>query len=268
MIFGVTRVFHFAHGGIYLIGGYLSFVFYSVLSFPIVLAVICAMVISSVIGLAIDIFVYRPLRRISASPLVIMMSSMGLFIVIQNILAICFGYESLQIHTQFYGKSIQLKAISITYLDIITILATLLVIVSLVFFLKYTFVGKSIRAAKDNILLAEVIGVNINLVYLVAFGLGSGIVALAASLNSMDIGVNPTLGFNVVLIGAIAVTIGGLGSLPGAVLGAFVISLAENIGVWKLSSAWQNTIAFGLFFVFIILLPKGFFGEKLESGEI
>jgi branched-chain amino acid transport system permease protein len=193
---------------------------------------------------------------------------MGLFIVILNILAICFGHETLRLQTQLYGESIQLGAISITYLDIITIFANLLLIVSLTFLLKYTFLGKSIRAAKDNIVLAEIIGVNVKLVYLAVFGIGSGIIALAASLRAMDIGINPTMGFHVILIAATAVIIGGLGSLPGAVLGAFLLGLAENIGVWKLSSVWQNTIAFGLLFVFIIFRPKGFFGEKMESAEI
>lgn len=268
IIFGVTRIFHFAHGGVYIIGAYLVFVLYSYFLFPIVFAIIIAMAISFLIGLAIDTYIYRPLRRIGASSLTVLVSSMGLLIIIENILPIFFGHETLRLTTQLYGKVIHFPGMSITYLDIMTISISILVISFLTLFLKYTSLGKSIRAFKDNVILAEVIGVNINLVYITTFGIGSMIIVLAASLHSMDIGLNPAMGFKAVLIGAIAVIVGGMGSLPGAVLGAFLISFAQNIGVWKLSSVWQNTIAFGLLFAFIVIRPKGFFGEKMEQAEI
>ena len=116
--------------------------------------------------------------------------------------------------------------------------------------------------------MAAVIGISADRIYLLAFVIGSALVAPASLLVSLHTGLTPSMGMTAIMMGAIAVIVGGLGSIPGAALGALLIGIAENVGVWQIPSEWQSSIAFGILLVFIVFRPTGFFGQKMRKAEI
>jgi branched-chain amino acid transport system permease protein len=116
--------------------------------------------------------------------------------------------------------------------------------------------------------MAEVVGIDVDQVRLLTFILGSALAAPAAVLVAADTGAHPEMGLTATLIAAVSVVVGGLGSLPGAFVGALIVGLAQNVGVWKVSSAWQQAIAFGLLLAFILFRPTGVFGRRLWRSHV
>jgi branched-chain amino acid transport system permease protein len=131
-----------------------------------------------------------------------------------------------------------------------------------------TRTGKAIQALSSNRELADVVGVDVPRLYLVVFALGSGLAGIAAALLSIDLGVNPGMAFTVITFAAISVIIGGVGHLPGAAFGGFLLGLLQSLAVWFLPLAWQDVVVYGLLFVFLLLRPQGLFGQRLITRQV
>jgi branched-chain amino acid transport system permease protein len=135
-------------------------------------------------------------------------------------------------------------------------------------FLRYSLWGRAIRAVSSSPEMARTVGIDLKRVHLLTYAVGSAISAPAGILVAMDVGVEPYRGTTFVLLASVAVIMGGIGSIPGALLGALFLALLENLGVWKIPSEWQSTISFGVFLVFIVVRPRGFFGRRIQSAEL
>ncbi len=135
-------------------------------------------------------------------------------------------------------------------------------------FLYFTRPGKALRAVGSNPELAQIVGFNINRLYLLAYAIGSALVAVSGILQAMDIGASPSSGTFAVIIASMAVLLGGMGSLTGSALGGFFIGMAMSLSIWKLPSEWQLTVGFGLLIILITIRPHGFLGGKITKAEV
>ena len=276
VIYSTLRFFHLAHGAVYTLGAY---TFYAVLlaiglphtglGIPIWaygMAIFFAVIIASVGGVLIDRFVYKPLRKKRSSDLILLLSSFGVFIFIQNLIALIFGNQLLIIRTPIKPGYHILDAV-ITPNQILIIISTIMVFLFIIIITHHTKMGKAMRAVADDPLTASIVGINPEKVILFAFVLGSGLTGLAGSLVSLEATtLAPTIGFNALLKGIIAVIIGGVGSLTGVLLGSFFLAFSENIAISFLPAGWKDAIAFTIFLLFLLYRPQGILGDKEERA--
>jgi branched-chain amino acid transport system permease protein len=131
-----------------------------------------------------------------------------------------------------------------------------------------TKMGKAIRAVADDPVGASVSGIYPEKVILYAFGIGSALAGMAGVLISLETNIEPTMGFNAILKGIIASIIGGIGSVPGAVLGGFFLGIVENLGIWKIQAGWKDTIAFAVLIIFLLVRPEGILGNRKDKDRL
>lgn len=267
LIFGTTRTFHFAHGVVYTAAAYATYFFADSLGLPLIVSAVLAVAVAALLGVAIEVVVYQPLRELYATPLVILISSLGVLITIENVIAIAFSTDAKTL-SGFPNSTIIVGGVAVTTLrlSIVGISAALFLLVML--FMYFTRHGKAMRAVANSPDLALVVGISSRRIYMLAFALGSAVVSPAAILYTLDKGATPDIGMTAVLIASICVIVGGLGSLPGAALGGLIIGFAQSLGVWKIPSEWQTTIAFGILLLVIIFKPNGLLGQKLRKAEV
>lgn len=161
----------------------------------------------------------------------------------------------------------QLNAV-ITDIQILILVVGALLSVSLFLMINKTKMGKAIRAVADDPIGASVSGIYPERVILYAFGIGSALAGMAGVLISLETNIEPTMGFNAILKGIIASIIGGIGSVPGAVLGGFFLGIVENLGIWKIQAGWKDTIAFAVLIIFLLFKPEGILGNRKDKDRL
>lgn len=267
LILGATGTFHFAHGVVYAMGAYAAYFAATGLGLALAPAVAAGILAAALLGLLIELVIYRPLRRIAASPLVILIASLGVLIVLENAIAIIFSTDA-KVLEGFPRRTFIAGGVGFTTLHITMVAVSLAAFLGLLAFLRWTRSGQAIRAVANNPEMATIVGIDTPRVFLLVFALGSAVAAPAAILTMLDRGATPDMGMEAILIAAVAVIVGGIGSIPGAALGALIIGLAQNLGVMTIPSEWQAAIAFGLLLVVVIVRPRGLLGKKLRKAEI
>jgi branched-chain amino acid transport system permease protein len=179
-----------------------------------------------------------------------------------------FGDETKSLRTGEVAEGIALFGARITPIQLWTIFAFIASFAFVWAILKFTKFGKSLRAVASDPELALVHGVDSDRVVLGAFALGSGLAGLAAILVALDVDMTPTMGLNALMMGIVAMIVGGIGSVPGTMLGGLLLGLAQHLGVWKIGSEWQDAIAFAILLLFLLLRPQGFFGRRVRKVEV
>lgn len=266
LILGTTGTFHFAHGVVYAGGAYAAYFVASALALPLPVAIAAGIAGAALLGVGIEVVIYRPLRRIAASPLVVLIASLGTLIVLENLIAIVFSTDAKVLEVP--RRTFIVGGVGFTTLHVTMVVVTAIALAALFAFLRFTRAGHAIRAVANNAEMAVIVGIDTPRVFLWVFALGSALAAPPAILIMLDRGATPDMGMEAILIAAIAVIVGGIGSLGGAVLGAFIIGLAQNLGVMAIPSEWQAAIAFGVLLVVVIVRPRGLLGKKLRKAEI
>jgi branched-chain amino acid transport system permease protein len=266
LVYNVAKFFHFAHGAVFTLGAYLTFVCASGLGLPLLLSIPIAVALAVLLGCFLDVFVFAPIRHRSGSPLVLLLSSLGLYIILQNLISICFGDDIKTLRTGAVEEGMEVLGARITSVQVCIIATSAILLVALVVFLKATRLGKAIRATSSDAGLADICGIGSNRVILYAFGIGSGLAAAAGILVALDVGMTPTMGLNALMMGIVAVIIGGVRSMPGIALGALLLGLAQHLGAWLISSQWQEAIAFLILLAFLLVRPEGITGKTLRKA--
>jgi branched-chain amino acid transport system permease protein len=262
LIFGPTRVTHFAFGPLYALSAYAAWAAAVPLALPLPLAALVGVVAGAAAGVAAYRFLYRPFERRQSSSLVILIASLGLFIVLENAIGIVFGSDTKVVPT-FNADVILLGDVVFTSVQAMQVLALVVLGLALALFLKYSDYGKAVMAMTDNPEMARIIGIDTIKVATLAFALGSAVAAVPAVLLLLKEGATPYMGFAAVFMGFVAVVVGGIGSLRGAVIGGYALGLVENLGTWQIPTEWQSTIAFVVLFFVLLFRPRGFFGRGL-----
>ena len=268
VIYRTVKFFHFAHGVVYTAGAYLAYTFFILLAINPIISFFLAIVLAGILGVAIDRFVYLPLRQKSASNLIFLLASFGVFIFIQNLIQLIYGAQILTIRTGPVKEGHHFLGAVITDTQIVILVVCCMLLVILWFFIRETKLGKAMRAVSDDPMAANVVGINPEKITMFSFAIGSALAGAAGILISFETNIEPTMGFSALLKGIIASIIGGIGSIPGAVLGGFFLGLAENLGIWKISAGWKDTIAFAILIIFLLIRPWGFLGTKTQKEQL
>jgi branched-chain amino acid transport system permease protein len=268
VIYRTVKFFHFAHGVVYTAGAYCAYALITFLGFHIIPAFVVSMVFTCLLGMAIDATTYLPLRKRKSPPLVLLIASFGIFIFVQNLIALIFGNQILTIRTGPIKEGYSILGAVITDNQIIILIVSIVLMFLLWFFIVKTKLGKAMRAVSDDSIAASVVGINPNRTILSAFAIGSALAGAAGILISLETNIEPTMGFSAILKGIIASIIGGIGSIPGAMLGGFFLGIVENLGIWHIPAGWKDSIAFLVLIVFLLFKPGGILNIKPERGEL
>jgi branched-chain amino acid transport system permease protein len=268
LIYQTTRFFHFAHGAVYTFGAYFAYLFFVQLGFDRWLAFPFACVATMLLGVALEVGIYRPMRNRKATDLTLLIASLGLYIVLQNVISMVWGDDTKTMRTGEVVEGHAVLGARITNIQIAIIATSLALITLIALILARTKFGKALRALANDPELARLSGINSDRYIMYAFAIGSFLAAVAAIMISFDTDMTPTMGFNALVMGVIAVIVGGIGSLPGAALGGLLIGLAQNLGVWQLPSKWQDTIAYVVLILFLLFRPYGILGKKPQKQHV
>ena len=268
LIFRVAKFFHFAHGAIFTVGAYSTYLFSVWLHLPLFVAVFGGVLSSVALCLVIECFVYRRLRKGGSQPLVLLLASLGIYIVLQNLISLVFGEATKSISVTEIQEGIEILGGRITPIQILMISTCVALTLVVAVFLRRTKLGRAIRAVADDVELARVSGINSDRVFLSVFAIGSALAGIAGILVALDVNMTPTMGMNTLMMGIVAVIIGGGGSIPGVALGALLLGMAQHLAVWKISSQWQDAIAFVVLLAFLLFKPEGFMGKKIRKATV
>ena len=268
VIYRTVKFFHFAHGIVYTAGAYLAYTFFILFHINPIISFILAIILAALLGVAIDRTVYYPLRNKKASNLIFLLASFGVFILLQNLIQLIYGAQILTIRTGAIKEGHHFLGAVITNIQITIIVVSIILMILLWLFIQKTKIGKAMRAVSDDTIAAKVVGINPEKIIRTSFFIGSALAGAAGILISFETNIEPTMGFNALLKGIIASIIGGIGSIPGAVLGGFFLGLAENLGIWKISAGWKDAIAFAILIIFLLIRPSGILGTKREKESL
>ncbi len=260
LIFGPTRITHFAFGPLYALAAYAAWTAAVPLGLPLPLAVLVGIFAGALSGVATYRILYRPFERRQSPSLVVLIASLGLFIVLENAIAIFFGSDT-KVVPSFAADVFVVGNVVFTSVQAAEVLALAVVGTLLALFMTRSDYGKAVMAMTDNPEMARIIGIDTVKVAGLAFALGSAVAAVPAVLILLKEGATPYMGFSAVFIGFVAVIVGGIGSLRGAVAGGFGLGLVENLGTWQIPTEWQGTIAFIVLFLVLLFKPRGLFSR-------
>ena len=274
MVYGIIGLINFAHGEIYMIGAFTSYIVASVLSlygYPLFATVIiagaAAVVWSGAYGYTVERLAYRPLRRAPRlSPLI---SAIGMSILLQNYVFLAqtsdfISFPKLIPDLPFMDRYADYLGSS----DVVILFTTLIVMGILTFIIRYTRIGKAMRATAQDSTMAMLVGINVNRVISITFVIGSGLAAIGGMLIAAHIGqINYYIGFLAGIKAFTAAVLGGIGSIPGAVLGSLVLGLTESFATGYVSSDYEDVFAFTLLVLILIFRPSGLLGKK-ESQKV
>lgn len=265
VIYRTVKFFHFAHGVVYTAGAYFAYTFFILFHINPIISFFLAIILTALLGVAIDKIVYSPLRNKKASNLIFLLASFGIFILLQNLIQLIYGAQILTIRTGPIKEGHHFVGAVITDIQIIILVTSIILMILLWLFIQKTKLGKAMRAVSDDPIAAKVVGINPENVIRTSFIIGSALAGAAGILISFETNIEPTMGFNALLKGIIASIIGGIGNIPGAVLGGFFLGLAENLGIWKISAGWKDAISFAILIIFLLIRPSGILGTKREK---
>lgn len=267
LIYSTCKFVHFAHGSAIAFSAYMLFFLFAGWGLNFWIAAVLAIMLGSLLGIAMNTFIYRALRKRKASNIILLIASFGLLILIESLILIFFGADVKTIGFIKVEKGIDFLGAVITPLQIYIIIISLVLLVGLFFLMKKTKIGKAMRAVSDNKDVAEIVGISSEKIYNWSFGIGSAIAGIAGILVALEQNLEPTMGTGLVIKGFTAAIIGGIGSVPGSILGAFLLGLCENFGIWYLPSGYKDAIAFILLFIFLLFRPNGILGKKKEGDR-
>lgn len=260
MVYGILRLINFAHGDVFMIAGLIMV--YAAASLPLYIAIPLVLVVTVVIGFLIERVAYKPLR--SAPRMSVMISAIGVSYLLQNLaLYVTGGLSKMYPTIPFISDSVTIGTATTKMVTLITPVLTLVLVVVLVLFIQKTKIGMAMRAVSKDFETSQLMGIKINSVISATFIIGSFLAAVGSLLYFTNYaGVIPTSGAMPGLKAFVAAVFGGIGSIPGAVIGAFLIGICENIIKGLGWTTFSDAFTFALLISILIAKPTGLFGEK------
>lgn len=251
LVYRATRVVLLTHAALLTVGAYLSYWCMTVLKMPLPAAIPISIVLAFGIGLSIDAIIYRPLRRSGALSVVLLLTSLGGYVVIQNLVSIVFGDEVRSLQTGRVTEGILVLGARVTGVQLLTIAVSVAALATVWPTMQYSGWGKQLRAISSDPDLASSQGIQVDRVILIASGFSGAMAALVASLVGLDVGIVPTMGLSLLLVGLVALIIGGMSTLRGIMISAVFLGMARQcVTVW-LGNQWKDVIVMCILVVFL-----------------
>ena len=263
MVYGIAKLINFAHGDVIMVGAYISFISMK-FGLPWWLAVIISIVACAVLGVVMEKVAYKPLRN--ASRISLLITAIGISYLLQNLFQLIFGANPQPYHAFITLPALNLGGISIQANYYITFSVSVLLMILLTLFVNKTTMGKAMRAVSEDEGAAKLMGINVDTTISLTFAIGCALAAIAGILyaNCYPM-INPTLGSLPGIKAFIAAVLGGIGSIPGAVIGAFILGMVEAMTKAYISSQLKDTIVFAILILMLVFKPAGILGKNVKE---
>jgi branched-chain amino acid transport system permease protein len=267
LVFGVVRVINFAHGDLMMLGMYLTFYLFQLYRIdPYLAGIIIVAPALYIVGVMVQRAIVQPLLK--ASALMQIFATFGLSIALQNSALMGFKADYRTILTSYSTATFNVAGISVSVPRLIAFVFALLLLAILYLILRYTLIGKALRAVAENRAVAQLMGIRVQRLYLLAFGIGSALTGAAGALLLPFTYVFPTIGGGYTLVAFVVVVLGGLGNMAGAFTGGLAIGLVESFSGTYISPALKEAIYFVIFILVLLVRPQGLFGLGKGTEEI
>ena len=262
MVYGIARMLNFAHGDIIMVGGFVIFTIVSTLGLPPMVGVLAAVIACTVLGVVIERVAYKPLR--GASSLAVLITAIGVSYLLQNVALLIFGSNARQFTSVVNVPSLKLAggALSISGVTMVTIIT----MAALTTFINKTKVGQAMLAVSEDTGAATLMGINVNSTIAITFAIGSALAAIAgALLCSAYPSLTPYTGSMPGIKAFVAAVFGGIGSIPGALIGGILLGVIENLSKAYISSQLSDAIVFAVLIIVLLVRPTGILGKKITE---
>ena len=260
VIYQTAGFFHFAHASTFTLAAYVAYTAARTLGLPLPLVIVATVLITAAVGWLQHALLYGPVSRRHASRTSLLLASLGLMVAMKNSVSMIFGDELKTLSDLPVGAGITVGSALITPIQIVTIISSAIALMGLVAVLNYTRLGIALRAVADDPDLASAVGLEPVRMTGYSFALGSALAAVAAILSALDTGLTPSMGFNALLLAVVAVVVGGIGSIQGALLGGVAIGMVRNLVAALIPIAWIDALVFVLLIGFLLVRPQGIMG--------
>lgn len=258
LVYGILHIPNFAHGALYMMGGYITLTMMTNFGLHYWLAIFVSVIVVGLIGVAMERFVFYPLRH--APPIHDKIAAIGILLFLEAFAHYVWGADY-QMMPSPYGQVIKLFGITFTMQRLLIIIFAIVVMVILYLFLKKTFTGATIIAMSQDRDGANLVGINTKKVAMLTFFISGGLAAIACSLTAPINLVFPGMGHLVILKAFVIIILGGMGSIPGAIIGGYILGLSESMGATYLSNDYKDIIAFVLLVIILSVKPTGLFAK-------
>lgn len=263
MVYGIIKLINFAHGDFIMVATFMLYTFIILVGAPVFLAIIISFIIAIVLGVITERVAYKPLRK--SPSITALITAIAVSLLLQNVFETIYGSQDIPKPDLIGKETFKIGSISITNISIITILIAVVVMVGLTFFIKKTKTGAAMRAVSQNSDAAKLMGINIDRTISITFAIGSllaGVAGLMYYLQYQKIG--PYLGSNLGLFAFVAAVVGGIGSIPGAFIGGFLIGFVEVLpSILGMDNVFSDIFLFGLLIIVLLFKPQGLLGKNV-----
>lgn len=264
MVYGIIRLINFAHGDIYMMGAYFALLGITVLKLPIVLAFLFGMACACILGFLISRLAYKPVFK--APKINLFLCAIGASIFLENTAMLVFGPETRSFPEVIKNTTYSFMGLKVTTLQLIIFITAIVLMVILTYIVKYTKLGRAMRCTSQDMDAARLMGINTDRIVYFTFVLGSSLGSAAGILVGMYYrAVYPMMGFMPGLKAFVSAVIGGIGSIPGAMLGGMIMGVSESLGAAYISSGYRDAIAFIILIIILLFKPSGLLGK--ETGD-
>ena len=263
MVYGIAKMLNFAHGDVIMVGAYVSFCATSYLGLPGWASVVLSCVVCTVLGVLIEGLAYKPLRQ--AGPLAVLITAIGVSYFLQNAAQLLWGATPKNFTSLVTFQVPEFLAkFNVSAVSLVTIVACLVIMAGLMFFTGKTKMGKAMRAVSEDKAAAQLMGINVNRTIVTTCAIGSGLAAIAALMYCAQYHtVTTTMGFMLGLKAFVAAVMGGIGLIPGAMLGGIVVGIIEALVTAYISSSLANAVVFLILIVMLLVKPAGILGKNV-----
>jgi len=264
LIYGVMHVVNFAHGVLLMVGAYVAHFFFTRLTGSYILATLLSMIVVAAIGVAIERGVFRPLAGNLRNQVI---ASLGLILAVENLVVALWGPNALQIRLASTETIINLGPLHFPVQQVVILAMTALMVTALALFLKRSRFGTAIRATSQSREAAMIVGIPVERVYWSTFAIGTALAALGGAQLGPLFLVFPTMGDAPLVKGLAGILLGGMGSVPGAVIGGLLIGVAESVSTLFLPTDYKDSVAFMVMVAILLARPQGLFGVRVRGED-